>query len=49
MGKLTEYLLDRPRVVISHITNPDGQADGIRILVNFSLSVKEIDYFADLV
>ncbi|MBC7364052.1 MAG: hypothetical protein H5U07_05870 [Candidatus Aminicenantes bacterium] len=49
MGKLTEYLLDKHGIVASHITHPDGLVDGIRIVVNISLSVKEIDYFAEVV
>lgn len=49
MGKLTEYLLNQHGIVVSHITHPDGLVDGIRVVVNVSLSVKEIDYFAEVV
>jgi len=49
MGKLTEYLLDKHGIVVSHITHPDKLVDGIRVVVNVSLSVKEIDYFAEVV
>lgn len=49
MAKLTEYLLDKHGIVVSHITHPDGLVDGIRVVVNVSLSVKEVDYFADVV
>ncbi|MGB4703504.1 MAG: aminotransferase class V-fold PLP-dependent enzyme [Candidatus Saccharicenans sp.] len=49
MGKLSEYLLEKHRIVTSHITHPDKLVDGIRIVVNVSLSVQEIDYFADVV
>lgn len=49
MRKLKKYPLDKAGVAASHITHLDGQADGIRIVVNVSLSVKEIGYFADVV
>jgi selenocysteine lyase/cysteine desulfurase len=49
MGKLTQHLLDKYGIVVSHITHPDNLIDGIRVVVNVSLSVKEIDFFADVV
>jgi selenocysteine lyase/cysteine desulfurase len=48
MAKLTEHLLDKWGIVVSPIKHPDGLFDGIRIVVNVSLSAKEIDYFADV-
>lgn len=46
MTKLTEHLINQHGIVVSHMTHPDF--DGIRIVVNVSLSVKEVDYFADV-
>ena len=48
MTKLSEHLLDKWGIVVSAIKHPDGLIDGIRIVVNVSLSAKEIDYFADV-
>jgi len=48
MGKLTEHLLDKWGIVVSSMRHPDGLIDGIRIVVNVSLSAREIDYFADV-
>jgi selenocysteine lyase/cysteine desulfurase len=48
MAKLTEHLLDKYGIIVSPMKHPDGLIDGIRIVVNVSLSVKEIDYFADV-
>lgn len=48
MAKLTEHLLDKWGIVVSLIRHPEGLIDGIRIVVNVSLSAKEIDYFADV-
>jgi hypothetical protein len=33
---------------VSAMKHPDGLIDGIRAVVNVSLSAKEIDYFADV-
>jgi isopenicillin-N epimerase len=48
MVKLTEHLLDKWGIIVSPMKHPDGLLDGIRIVVNISLSAKEIDYFADV-
>jgi isopenicillin-N epimerase len=48
MAKLTEHLLDKWGIVVIPIKHPDGLVDGIRVVVNVSLSAKEIDYFADV-
>jgi selenocysteine lyase/cysteine desulfurase len=48
MAKLTEHLLDKWGIVVSPIKHPDGLIDGIRIVVNVSLSTREIDTFADV-
>ncbi|HTY63326.1 MAG TPA: aminotransferase class V-fold PLP-dependent enzyme [Acidobacteriota bacterium] len=48
MAKLTEHLLDKWGIVVSPMKHPDGLIDGIRAVVNVSLSAKEIDYFADV-
>jgi len=48
-AKLTEHLLDKYGIIVSPMKHPDGLIDGIRIVVNVSLSVREIDYFADVV
>ncbi len=48
MAKLTQHLLDKWGIIVSHVTHPEGLIDGIRIVVNVSLSVREIDYFADV-
>jgi selenocysteine lyase/cysteine desulfurase len=45
LSKLPDYLYDRHGIVVSHIKHPDFE--GIRVVPNISLSVKEIDYFAD--
>jgi len=47
MDKLTAHLLDKYGIIVSGIKHPEGIIDGIRIVVNVSLSVKEIDFFAD--
>jgi selenocysteine lyase/cysteine desulfurase len=47
-GKLSEHLLDKWGIIVSPIKHPDGLVDGIRIVVNVSLTVKEIDTFADV-
>ena len=46
--KLTDHLLDKWGIIVSPIKHPDGLIDGIRIVVNVSLSAKEIDMFADI-
>jgi isopenicillin-N epimerase len=48
MAKLAEHLLDKWGIIVSPIKHPDGLVDGIRIVTNVSLSVKEVDYFADI-
>ena len=48
MAKLTEHLLDKWGIIVSPMKHADGLIDGIRIVVNISLSAKEIDYFADV-
>jgi len=48
MAKLTDHLLDKWGIIVSPIKHPDGLIDGIRIVVNVSLSAKEIDTFADV-
>jgi isopenicillin-N epimerase len=48
MAKLTEHLLDKWGIVVSPMKHPDGLIDGIRAVVNISLSAKEMDYFADV-
>jgi isopenicillin-N epimerase len=48
MTKLMEHLLDKWGIVVSPVKHPDGLIDGIRAIVNVSLSVKEVDYFADV-
>jgi len=48
MAKLTDHLLNKHGIIVSRITHPDGLIDGIRIVVNISLSVREVDFFADV-
>jgi isopenicillin-N epimerase len=48
MDKLTAHLLDEWGIVVSPIKHPDGLVDGIRVVVNVSLSAREIDTFADV-
>ena len=48
MMKLMEHLLDKWGIIVTPVKHPDGLVDGIRIVVNISLSTKEIDYFADV-
>jgi len=48
MSKLAAHLTDKWGIIVSPITHPDGLIDGIRIVVNASLTVREIDYFADV-
>jgi len=48
MAKLTENLLDKWGIIVSPVKHPDGLIDGIRIVVNVSLSAREIDMFADV-
>jgi isopenicillin-N epimerase len=48
MGKLSEHLLNRWGIIVSPIKHPDGLVDGIRIVVNVSLTLSEIDTFADV-
>jgi len=48
MAKLAEHLIDKWGIVVSTMKHPDGLIDGIRIVVNVSLSVREIDTFADV-
>jgi selenocysteine lyase/cysteine desulfurase len=48
MTKLSEHLLDKWGIVVTPVKHPDGLIDGVRAVVNVSLSAKEIDYFADV-
>jgi selenocysteine lyase/cysteine desulfurase len=48
MAKLAEQLLDKWGIVVSVMKHPEGLIDGIRIVVNVSLSAREIDYFAEV-
>jgi hypothetical protein len=48
MAKLSEHLLDKWGIIVTPVKHPDGLMDGIRVVVNISLSAKEIDYFADV-
>jgi 7-keto-8-aminopelargonate synthetase-like enzyme len=48
MTKLADHLLDKWGIVVTPVKHPDGLVDGIRVVVNVSLSAKEIDYFADV-
>jgi selenocysteine lyase/cysteine desulfurase len=48
MMKLSEHLLDKWGIIATPVKHPDGLVDGIRAVVNVSLSAKEIDYFADV-
>jgi isopenicillin-N epimerase len=47
--KLMEHLLDKWGIVVTPSQHPDKLVDGIRAVVNVSLSVKEVDYFADVI
>ena len=44
--KLSEHLLDKWGIIVTPMKHPDGLIDGVRVVVNVSLSAKEIDYFA---
>ena len=46
--KLAAHLLDKWGIIVSAIKHPDKLVDGIRIVVNVSLTVREIDTFADV-
>ncbi len=48
MAKVVEHLIDKWGIVATPMKHPDGLVDGIRVVVNVSLSAKEIDYFADV-
>jgi len=48
MDKLTTHLLDKWGIIVSAIKHPDGLVDGIRAVVNVSLTVREIDTFAEV-
>jgi isopenicillin-N epimerase len=48
MAKLAGHLLDKWGIIVTPMKHPDGLVDGIRVVVNVSLSAKEIDYFADV-
>jgi isopenicillin-N epimerase len=48
MDKLTAHLLDKWGIIVSTIKHPDGLVNGIRAVVNVSLTVREIDTFADV-
>jgi selenocysteine lyase/cysteine desulfurase len=47
--KLMEHLLDKWGIVVTPSQHPDKLIDGIRAVVNISLSAKEVDYFADVI
>jgi len=47
-NKLSAHLLDKWGIIVSTISHPDRLIDGIRIVVNVSNTVREIDYFADV-
>jgi isopenicillin-N epimerase len=49
MAKLVDHLIDKWGIVVTPSKHPDGLIDGIRAVVNISLSVKEVDYFADVI
>jgi isopenicillin-N epimerase len=48
MAKLAGHLLDKWGIIVTPMKHPDGLIDGIRAVVNVSLSAKEVDYFADV-
>jgi selenocysteine lyase/cysteine desulfurase len=48
MTKLSDHLLEKWGVVVTPVKHPDGLIDGIRAIVNVSLSAREVDYFADV-
>jgi len=48
MAKLSEHLFDKWGIIATPVKHPDGLVDGMRAVVNVSLSAKEIDYFADV-
>lgn len=48
MAKLAGHLLDKWGIIVSEIKHPDGLINGIRVVVNVSLTVNEIDAFADV-
>ena len=47
MTKLAEHLIDKHGIVVSSMKHPDFE--GIRVVPNVSLSVKEVDYFGDVI
>jgi selenocysteine lyase/cysteine desulfurase len=47
-NKLAARLLDKWGIIVSPISHPDKLIDGIRIVVNVSMTDREIDYFADV-
>jgi len=48
MNKLGDHLLTKWGIIVSPIKHPDGLVDGIRAVVNVSLTAREIDTFADV-
>jgi len=48
MAKLMGHLLDKWGIIVTPVKHQDGWIDGIRAVVNVSLSAREIDYFADV-
>ena len=46
MTKLAEHLIDKHGIVVSAMKHPDFE--GIRVVPNVSLSVREIDYFGEV-
>lgn len=49
MRKLTQHLLDKYGIVVSPINHPDGLIDGIRVVLNLCHTIKELDFFADVI
>jgi selenocysteine lyase/cysteine desulfurase len=47
-AKIINHLIDKWGIVTIPQKHPDGLFDGIRVVVNVSLSAREIDYFADV-
>jgi len=45
---LRDHLRTKWGIIVSDMQHPDKIIDGIRVVVNVSLSAKEIDYFADV-
>jgi len=48
MGKLADHLLDKWGIIVTPLKHPDGLVEGIRCVVNVSLTVREGDIFGDV-